>query len=39
VCFNGKWFSSIDDFFKKATLDDEKLTAIYKELSGFEVRE
>lgn len=39
VCFNGKWFSSIDDFFKKATLDDEKLTAIYKDLSGFEVRE
>ena len=39
VCFNGKWFRSIDDFFKNGTIGGIKLTAIYKELCAFEVRE
>lgn len=37
VCFNGKWYHSRDDFFKDASVDDTKLTAVYGELYGFEV--
>ena len=37
VCFNGKWFHSRDDFFKDACIGNTKLTAIYRDLYGFEV--
>ena len=37
VCFNGKWFRDRDDFFKKAVLNGEKLTSLYRDLYGFEV--
>ena len=39
VCFNGKWYHSRDDFFKEASIDGTKLTAIYDDLYGFEVEE
>ena len=39
VCFNGKWFHSRDDFFKDGCIGDTKLTAIYDDLYGFEVKE
>ena len=39
VCFNGKWFHSRDDFFKDGCIGNTKLTAIYDELYGFEVKE
>ena len=39
VCFNGKWYHSRDDFFKDASIDGTKLTAIYDDLYGFEVEE
>ena len=38
VCFNGKWYHSRDDFFKDASIGNTKLTAIYDDLYGFEVR-
>ncbi|MBP5231252.1 MAG: sel1 repeat family protein [Clostridia bacterium] len=37
VRFDGKWFRDVDDFFKKAEIDGELLTARYEELYGFEV--
>lgn len=37
VCFEGKWFHNRDDFFKDASIDNLKLTAIYNDLYGFEV--
>ena len=36
VCFNGKWFRSRDDFFKDGAIGNNRLTAIYDELYGFE---
>lgn len=39
VCFNGKWFHSRDDFFKDGCIGNTKLTAIYDELYGLEVKE
>lgn len=39
VCFNGKWFHSRDDFFKDGCIGNNKLTAIYDELYGVEVKE
>ena len=39
VCFNGKWFHNIDDFFMDAVLDDFKLTTISEDLYGFRVVE
>jgi tetratricopeptide (TPR) repeat protein len=39
VCFNGKWFHSRDDFFKAGFIGNTKLTAIYDELYGLEVKE
>ena len=39
VCFNGKWYHSRDDFFKDASVDGTKLTAVYNDLYGFEVEE
>ena len=39
VCFNGKWFHSRDDFFKDTCIGNNKLTAIYDKLYGFEVKE
>ena len=39
VCYNGKWYHSRDDFFKEATTGDgTKLTAVYSDLYGFEVK-
>lgn len=37
VCFNGKWFRTRDDFFKKAEIDGSniKLTAVADEMYGF----
>lgn len=37
VKFNDKWFRDRDDFFGKACIDNERLTAIYDRLKGFEV--
>ncbi len=37
VCFNGKWFHNRDEFFGKAVIDNEKLTAVYDKCFGFEV--
>ena len=37
VCFNGKWFHSRDDFFQGACIGENRLTAIYEDLYGFEV--
>lgn len=36
--FNGKWYRSREDFFAKATLGEKKLTSIYDQLYGFEVK-
>ncbi|MCF0136703.1 MAG: sel1 repeat family protein [Lachnospiraceae bacterium] len=35
--FDGKWFRSREDFFGKAVIGSERLTAIYEEFYGFEV--
>ena len=37
VCFDGKWYRTRDDFFKKATIGSMKLTDIYDDLYLFEV--
>ncbi|MCR4653968.1 MAG: hypothetical protein K5744_09820 [Eubacterium sp.] len=37
VCFDGKWFHSRDDFFKRGCIGNTKLTAVYNDLYGFEV--
>ena len=37
VCFDGKWFRSVDEFFAKAQIGDELLTTLYEELYDFEV--
>lgn len=37
INFNGRWFHNVDDFFREATIDGTKATAIYRELYGFEV--
>lgn len=37
ICFDGKWFAGMDDFFMKACLGDEPLTYIYDQLYDFEV--
>ena len=37
IKFGDKWYRTIDDFFKKASIDDMLLTAIYDELFDFEV--
>ena len=37
ICFNGKWFRDIDDFFGKASIGDKKLTALWDDLYGFEI--
>ena len=37
VCYDGKWYRSRESFFKEATVDNQKLTAVYDELHGFEV--
>lgn len=36
--FGGKWFRTREEFFGKATLGGEKLTSIYADLYGFEVK-
>ncbi|MBQ6384621.1 MAG: sel1 repeat family protein [Lachnospiraceae bacterium] len=38
VHFHDQWFRSRDDFFKKAMLDNQKITALYADLYGFEVK-
>lgn len=37
IRFDDKWYRMVDDFFQKAELDGELLTARYGELYGFEV--
>ena len=37
VKFQDTWYRDIDDFFKKATIKDERLPAIYHELYGYRV--
>ena len=37
IRFDDRWYHTIDDFFKKAELDDERLTTLYEDLYDFEV--
>lgn len=37
ICFDGKWFRNIDDFFQKACIGGDKLTAVADDLYDFEV--
>ena len=37
VRFDNHWYRTIDDFFRKAELDEEHLTTLYEELYDFEV--
>ena len=37
ICFDGKWFRTVDDFFARAALSGNLLTAIYQDLYGWEV--
>ena len=37
VNYDGKWFRTIDDFFRGAELNGERLPALYYKLYGFEV--
>lgn len=37
VCFNGKWYHDRDEFFKNASINNTKLTALYNEFYDFEV--
>lgn len=39
IHFNNSWYRNINDFFAKASLDGQKLTAIYQELYGFVLME
>ena len=38
ICFNGHWYRNVDDFFARASIDGERLTSLYHELYGWEVR-
>lgn len=38
ICFDGKWFKTLADFFAKAVIGNEKLTKIYDDLYMFEVK-
>ena len=37
ICFDGTWYRTIDDFFAKAMIDNQKLTNLNEELYDFEV--
>jgi tetratricopeptide (TPR) repeat protein len=37
VRFDDRWYRTVDDFFRKAEIDGERLTALYEELYDFEV--
>ena len=37
VCFDGKWYRSVDDFFSGAMIDDMKLTYLFEELYDYEL--
>lgn len=37
INFDGKWFKTVDDFFRKAELDGVRLPVLYYRLYGFEV--
>ena len=37
IRFDDKWYRTVDDFFLKAEIDGEHLTALYEELYDFEV--
>lgn len=37
ICFDGTWYRTRDDFFKKAAIDNKVLTEIYDDLYLFEV--
>ena len=38
ISFNGQWYRNVDDFFARASIDGERLTSLYHELYGWEVR-
>ena len=38
IGFNGKWYRSREEFFGKAVINGRKLTSIYDEFHGFEVK-
>ena len=38
VCFEGKWYRNREDFFGDAGIGENKLTTIYNDLYGFEVK-
>ena len=35
INFDGKWFRTVDDFFGKSCIENDKLTAIFDDLYGF----
>ena len=37
IRFDDSWYRTVDDFFRKATIDGELLTTLYEELYDFEV--
>ena len=37
VCFDEKWYRSVDDFFAKAKINDRLLTNMYQDLYGWKV--
>jgi hypothetical protein len=37
IHFNDKWYRDRDEFFQKACINNERLTAIYDHLEDFEV--
>lgn len=37
ICFNGKWFRNVDDFFAGAKIGDKLLTSIFNDLYGYEI--
>lgn len=39
ICFNGKWYRTVDDFFQKAHIGDVRLTEVYDELKRFRIVE
>lgn len=37
ICFNKKWYRTIDILFQNATITNRKLTSIYDELTDFHI--
>ena len=38
ICFDGHWYRTVDDFFAKASIGDELLTSLYREIYVCEVQ-